>query len=138
MSDEQISFKPTWPIIILIVCILLIWAAVSIEITRYTVLTLFSTPLTWLSISAVLLAMPAIPLSLTVSHLKTRVIFLNKEWNFEERDVSYTEFEVMMQDYSKKYAMVLTSIPFLEIFVALCFAVIAVGHPYLIHFINPI
>jgi len=63
---------------------------------------------------------------------------LNKEWNFEERDVSLTEFEGMMRDYSKKYAMVLTRTPFLEIIVALCFAVIAVGHPYLIHFINPI
>ena len=138
MSDEQISFKPTWPFIILVVCILLAWAAIVIEVTRYSVLTLFTTPFMWLSISGVLLALPAIPLSLTVSYLKTRVVFLNKEWNFEERDVSLTEFEDMMRDYSKKYAIVLTRTPFLEIIVALCFAVIALGHPYLIHFINPL
>ncbi|MHA1576090.1 MAG: hypothetical protein ACTSU3_01895 [Candidatus Thorarchaeota archaeon] len=138
MSDTQISFKSTWPFIILIVSILLVWAAIGVEITSYSVLIMFSNPLTWLSITGVLLAMPVIPLSLTVSHLKKRIVFFNKEWTFEDREISFSEFEPMMREYSKKYAMVLVHVPVVEIILALSFTVIAIGHPYLIHFFNPI
>ncbi len=132
MSDEPLIFKPTWPYVIALVSTLLIWIAFVIEITRVLLVTAYQRPDMWIAISSVFLATPIIPLWIITRSLKRSIWYNDVEWDFKERDVSFSEYEVMMQEYSEGYSMVLQKIPVFTVILSVVSALVAVFHLYII------
>ncbi|MHA1637023.1 MAG: hypothetical protein ACTSUB_03310 [Candidatus Thorarchaeota archaeon] len=132
MSDEPLIFKPTWPYLLTLASTLLIWTALIIEITRVVLVTAYQQPDLWIALSCVFIATPIIPLWIIARSLKRSVGYNDVTWDFKKRDVSSSEYEVMMHDYSEGYSMVLHKIPLFTIILSIVFAFVAVFHLYII------
>ncbi len=132
MSDEPLTFKPTWPYLLVLASTLLVWTVLAIEITGVFLVIAYQQLDTWIAISSIFLVTPIIPLLIITRSFKRSIEYNDVEWDFKERDVTYSEYQLMMRDYTKGYSMVLQNTPYFKIIASIIIAIVAVLHLYII------
>jgi hypothetical protein len=109
VTEESLILKSPYVYQIIIFVIINLWAFMGFEMAQYQLVTLYETPLSWISwVSLVLFSMTPV-LGVSVWKLKDRVHIENLEWDFKVREVGLDEFEKMMDNYTSSYRFLLSS-----------------------------
>lgn len=98
------SFKSLTMYNILLFMVIIVWIVIGFNVIQYTIVLLYLGSVLWYAISALVLASMIPPITLASWKMKQQVDFFEPDWNFQERDVSYSEFKTMMSEYSKAYS----------------------------------
>ncbi len=132
MTEEPLTMKSSYLYQIIIFIIINLWAFMGFEVAQYQLVTLYETPLSWISWSSLVLFSMTPVLGISVWKLKDRVQIENPDWDFKVREVGLEEFEKMIANYSSSYRFLLSSFSYpLLLLLIFCF-VLTITLPFLL------
>ena len=109
-----------------------IWAFMGFEVAQFQLLLIYDDPFNWI-VWAIFIQASMIPaIAPVIWRMKTRVQYVEPDWDFREREVSLNEYDTMMKQYRGEYRNVLSVVDYELILLALLIAVIAVTAPLLL------
>lgn len=115
---------------IIVFLIVIIWTFIGIEVAEVRLLSLFEAPLTWIG-WAVFVLISLTPAITAVSwRMKARIKFIEPEWEFREREVSFSEYEEMMKQYRWEYRTFISIVDYSQILLAFIISIVAVASPF--------
>lgn len=115
---------------IIVFLIVIIWTFIGIEVAEVRLLSLFEAPLTWIGWAVFVLISLTPAITAVAWRMKTRMRFIEPEWEFREREVSFSEYEVMMKQYRGQYRNFISMADYHQILLALILAIAAIASPF--------
>jgi len=117
---------------ILVFLIVILWSIIGFEVAQVRLLSLFEAPLTWVS-WAVFVMISLVPAITAVAwRMKTRIRFVEPEWEFREREVSLSEYEIMMKEYQGQYRNFISIVDHFQILLICILSIVALAVPFLL------
>ncbi|UCH03635.1 MAG: hypothetical protein JSW05_08525, partial [Candidatus Thorarchaeota archaeon] len=122
MSETVVTYNPMLPLYILLFALLVAWTFLAVEVAQYSIVTAITTPSAWISSSLIVLLSLTPFVLLMAVWIKSRVMYITPDWDFQAREIVYDEFDRMMKDYVKGYSHIISRIdPIMLFIVALSF-----------------
>ena len=115
---------------ILIFLIVFVWAFMGFEVAQFQLLHLYETPYTWISWAVFILVSIVPAITAITWRMKSNIDFNEPEWDFKEREVSLSEYVIMMKQYRSEYRNLLSIIDNGLILLTVILSVTAVVHPF--------
>jgi hypothetical protein len=112
MTETPFEQRPTIYLQVLIFLVVLVWGFMGFEVAQYRLLNLYTSPLVWF-FWASLLFVSLMPVLVAISwRMKTGISYLDPNWDLREREVTVTEYNVMIKEYQRAYQHVLSRIDY--------------------------
>ncbi|MFW9805654.1 MAG: hypothetical protein ACFFFK_02865 [Candidatus Thorarchaeota archaeon] len=132
MTESPVKTGSFFNYQVLIFIVVFIWSIIGFEVAQFQLLPLYETLLPWIawSLFTLISIIPAI--TAVTWRMKTRVVYIEPEWNFREREVSLKEYETMIKQYRSEYRNYLSYIDFRLVLLACILSIIAVTFPIIL------
>ena len=117
---------------ILVFLIIFVWSVMGFEVAQFQLPTVYEHQLNWVVWATFTLVSIIPALTAVTWRMKTRVEFTEPDWDFREREVTFTEYEQMLKQYTSEYRNFLAVIDYWFLSMAIILSVLSIIMPILL------
>ena len=106
--------------------------AIGVDVASYSMLEVSGDPWPWLWYSSLILLTLSLVVIVITWRMRTRLLFTEPEWRFEERELAPTEYEALVREYARHYLHISVGFDWQSFFLAVVMLVLSLAVPFIL------
>ncbi|RDE17332.1 MAG: hypothetical protein C4K49_03380 [Candidatus Thorarchaeota archaeon] len=137
VSADPIAYRSLLPYYALMFVVIVIWIIIGEELSQFGLLAATSDSMSWVRMAAAVMGTMCAPIAVLSWRMKQQVSVTSLDWKLHEREIEYSEFEVLLSDYNKAYSHLMNRIDTMSVAMTASVFVAAILLPFIIVFYIP-